>query len=165
MAKQFIVLYGLANSGKTTTLRHTIETLTGVRLKKNHENWRVVFDYEGKTIALSTFGDKPRDIKNDISFFEGKKPKVKIVQIAKGTCKDLTASDLSKMKFDICISACRVEDDMQNVQLLEAYLKSKGGGIDVQWLFKPKSSGWAASLIPNNEDIHTSLRIIYSINK
>lgn len=36
------------------------------------QNWRVVFSYHGLTIALSTFGDKPKDIQNNLDFFDRK---------------------------------------------------------------------------------------------
>lgn len=78
MTNQFIVIHGFADTGKTTTLRHVVESLTGIKLPMKPQNWRVVFSYHGLTIALSTFGDKPKDIQaairiinsNNISIME-----------------------------------------------------------------------------------------------
>lgn len=72
MTNRFIVIHGFADTGKTTTLRHVVESLTGIKLPMKPQNWRVVFSYHGLTIALSTFGDKPKDIQNNLDFFDRK---------------------------------------------------------------------------------------------
>lgn len=166
MAKQFIVLHGPANSGKTTTLRHVIESLTGIKLPKKPQNWRVVFLYHGLTIALSSFGDKPKDIKNNLNFFDGKwKKRITVYYV--DLCKEQVTSEnqLTSFKFDVCISACRIEENMQNVHLLENYIRSKGVVQDVQWIYKPRSTSKLQLPLPNHEDILTAIRIINSINK
>lgn len=166
MAKQFIVLHGLASSGKTTTLRHVVESLTGLKLPKKPQNWRVVFQYHGLTIALSTFGDKPKDIQNNLNFFDGKwKNRITVYYV--DLCKKQVTSEnqLASFNFDVCISACRIEEDMQNVQLFENYIRSKGVVQDVQWIYKPRSTSKLQFPLPNHEDILTAIRIINSINK
>jgi hypothetical protein len=166
MAKQFIVLHGLANSGKTTTLRHTIETLTGFTLPTTSINYRVVFDFQGETIAISTFGDDKPSIQKNLDFFDGiLSPRTTIYRIKNHQSYELSADELRELDVTICISACRINDskNIGNVRLIENYIKKNNLCSVSQWFYKSPTGGTA--MTPSQDDILTSLRIINSINK
>ena len=164
MAKQLIVLHGPANSGKTTTLRHMIETLTGCTFPQKPQNYRVVFDYQGKKFAVSTTGDTIPDINNNIAFFNGNKPSVPIYQIVGGQLVNMNATQLKTLVFDVIISACQIDKAGANPTHIDIFIKSKGWDNDVHWIYKSRTKG-SKALQPNAIDIITSLRIINSINK
>lgn len=67
--KVFIALYGPGQKGKTTTLNLLIELLGGIRSKGDQ---RVRLNYEGKDIAIATYGDDEWQLKENIKFFDEK---------------------------------------------------------------------------------------------
>lgn len=76
MAKKLIVLYGPENTGKTETLNRLIGLLDEskkVEGGKLLEDRRVIAEYKekGKKIAIATKGDGPKEINENISFFDG----------------------------------------------------------------------------------------------
>ena len=73
--KAFLVLWGAGNSGKTSTLRMLIEELSknpavSMFLSKRKE-FRIIVEYKGIYIYLSTYGDTLEDTQANIAFFDG----------------------------------------------------------------------------------------------
>lgn len=67
--KVVIALYGPGQKGKTTTLNLLIELLGGIRRKGDQ---RVRLNYEGKDIAIATYGDDEWQLNENIKFFDEK---------------------------------------------------------------------------------------------
>ena len=139
-----IVLYGLGNKGKTSTLTDLVFLLTNARVKgeinkifinidKNgNQRYRDAFYvvmYKGKRIFISTGGDGREICENNIAFFERKGIKQKI-HIIEGTaiCEldSLSKADQNnkyyRVKPDFIVSACRTE----------------GGSVDANMYFADK---------------------------
>lgn len=63
------MLYGPHDSGKTTSLNHLIGLLD-----PNQQDWpqgedrRVLINYRGKNIVVTTFGDRAKDIRDNLEF-------------------------------------------------------------------------------------------------
>lgn len=66
--KALITLFGKDNSGKTTALRDVVKILTGILPPKSGD-FRIAFEWKGKIIFLSTYGDDDDAIKKNIYFF------------------------------------------------------------------------------------------------
>lgn len=67
--KVVIALYGPGRKGKTTTLNLLIGLLGGTREEVDQ---RVRLNYEGKDIAIATYGDDEWQLKENIKFFDEK---------------------------------------------------------------------------------------------
>ena len=71
--KKIIALYRCANMGKTHTLNHLIELLNKNRKmcsKALAEDRRESILYNGKKIAVTTWGDNGFELKENINYFE-----------------------------------------------------------------------------------------------
>lgn len=62
-----ITLFGNNNSGKTTILQDVVHTMIGCSPKSG--DFRIAFEWKGKNIYLSTYGDDKRAILKNIDFF------------------------------------------------------------------------------------------------
>jgi hypothetical protein len=67
--KVIIALYGLANTGKTTTLRKLSRIF--LELIEEKDDFQVVFDYEHTKIAISTGGDDKGIFEEDTRLYDG----------------------------------------------------------------------------------------------
>ena len=67
--KVVIALYGPGRKGKTTTLNLLIGLLGGTREEVDQ---RVRLNYEGKDIAIATYGDDEWQLNENIKFFDEK---------------------------------------------------------------------------------------------
>ena len=124
-----IILFGLGNQGKTSTLTDLLFLLTNVdvanyvnnnfisKKKQNHyqDNYYVLH-YNDSTIFIATYGDGSSECERNQDFFEHK-PIDKPIYIIEGInvklLKDLPKKE-QKSKYykqvpDFCIAACRTE--------------------------------------------------------
>ena len=65
--KVVIALYGPGRKGKSTTLNLLIVLLGGIKRKGDQ---RVRLNYEGKDIAIATYGDDEWQLNENIKFFD-----------------------------------------------------------------------------------------------
>ena len=78
--KAIFVLFGKGNCGKTTTLRLLIDLLSSSQqLPQNKADVRVIVEYKGKYIYISTYGDVKEEIYINHLFFEGRYDNSKIL--------------------------------------------------------------------------------------
>lgn len=139
-----IVLYGLGNKGKTSTLTDLVFLLTNARIKgminrnfiyvdkngnQHYKDAYYVLKYSEKTFFVSTYGDGREECENNIAFFERRVVRQKI-HIIEGTCireldtlsKAEQNNKYYKVKPDFIVSACRTE----------------GGSVDANMYFADK---------------------------
>ncbi|MCQ2292799.1 MAG: hypothetical protein MJZ54_02030 [Bacteroidaceae bacterium] len=106
--RAFIVLCGLPNSGKTSTLRDLIERLSGKKLKKSPKDVRCHFDYKKNHICVTTPGDTRMIIEQNCATF---------TEIG------------NRGALDICITSSRTEGG--GVEMLNYYIGKMRNHISI----------------------------------
>lgn len=107
-----ITLFGKNNSGKTTALRDVVQILTGILPPKSGD-FRIAFEWKGKIIFLSTYGDEEDAIKKNIKFFScSLKCNFSFYTILNGVLTECRYKADKNQYFcthkpDICVSASR----------------------------------------------------------
>lgn len=133
--KEVIALYGPGRKGKTTTLNLLIELLGGIRRKGDQ---RVRLNYEGKDIAIATYGDDEWQLNENIKFFDEKSCDIYITATrTKGDTKEV----LKKYaKTDIIWIGKNYSDSLHDL-INEAQAKELHAFIDLiidNWDSEPK---------------------------
>ena len=115
--EEIIVLYDKSNQGKTNTLRALIEELVGSLPNVKGDirvvipNYRVKKQRKQVNIFVTTCGDAPFIIEDNIRFFNGKMPdtlNVPMFIFENGRWNHIVSeSQLAAYDASICISACR----------------------------------------------------------
>ncbi len=129
--QSLIVLYGLGNQGKTSTLTDLLFLLTNARIRdyvnayfvRTMSNGSICYNdgyyvlkYERRSVFIATYGDGREECERNKDFFEHRPIDVPIYVIEKD--RVLVLDELSekeqKKKYkdvtpDFCISACRTE--------------------------------------------------------
>lgn len=67
--KALITLFGNDNTGKTAALQNVVQSMIGHLPPAN--DFRIVFEWRGAIVYLSTYGDDAKVIKRNIDFFNG----------------------------------------------------------------------------------------------
>lgn len=125
--EEIIVLYDKSNQGKTNTLRALIEELVGSLPNEKGDirvvipNYRVKNQRKQVNIFVTTCGDTPFIIEDNIRFFNGKMPdtlNVPMFIFENGSWNHIGSQEqLVTFDANICISACRSDgvgvDSMQ----------------------------------------------------
>lgn len=106
--KALVVLCGLANSGKTKTLRDLISRLSGKTLRKNPIDVRCHFDFQGNHICVTTPGDTRMILEQNCATFD---------EIG------------SRESLDICITSSRTEGG--SVEMLNYYIGKMRNHISI----------------------------------
>ncbi|MDD6622207.1 MAG: hypothetical protein PUE90_05785 [Bacteroidales bacterium] len=117
--ENIIVLYDTHNQGKTSTLRALIKELVGSLPNDNGDirvvipNYRVKSQRKRFNIFVTTCGDNPFVIDDNIRFFNGKMPDSQSVPtfiFNNGSWKAIESQDeFADHAANICISACRTD--------------------------------------------------------
>ena len=115
--EEIIVLYDKSNQGKTNTLRALIEELVGSLPNVKGDirvvipNYRVKKQRKQVNIFVTTCGDAPFIIEDNIRFFNGKMPdtlSVPMFIFENGRWNHIDSEEqLAAYDASICISACR----------------------------------------------------------
>lgn len=115
--EEILVLYDKSNQGKTNTLRALIEELTGSLPNEKGDirvvipNYRVKKPTQKINIFVTTYGDAPFIIEDNIRFFDGKMPDTLTVPMfifENGAWMPIESpKQLTTYDANICISACR----------------------------------------------------------
>lgn len=115
--EEIIVLYDKSNQGKTNTLRALIEELVGSLPNEKGDirvvipNYRVKKQRKQVNIFVTTCGDAPFIIEDNIRFFNGKMPdtlSVPMFIFENGRWNHIVSENqLAAYDASICISACR----------------------------------------------------------
>ena len=115
--EEIIVLYDKSNQGKTNTLRALIEELVGSLPNVKGDirvvipNYRVKKQRKQVNIFVTTCGDAPFIIEDNIRFFNGKMPdtlSVPMFIFENGRWNHIVSEEqLAAYDASICISACR----------------------------------------------------------
>ena len=115
--EEIIVLYDKSNQGKTNTLRALIEELVGSLPNEKGDirvvipNYRVKKQRKQVNIFVTTCGDAPFIIEDNIRFFNGKMPdtlSVPMFIFENGRWNHIDSEEqLAAYDASICISACR----------------------------------------------------------
>lgn len=115
--EEIIVLYDKSNQGKTNTLRALIEELVGSLPNEKGDirvvipNYRVKKQRKQVNIFVTTCGDAPFIIEDNIRFFNGKMPdtlSVPMFIFENGRWNHIVSEEqLAAYDASICISACR----------------------------------------------------------
>lgn len=115
--EEIIVLYDKSNQGKTNTLRALIEELVGSLPNEKGDirvvipNYRVKKQRTQVNIFVTTCGDAPFIIEDNIRFFNGKMPdtlSVPMFIFENGRWNHIGSEEqLAAYDASICISACR----------------------------------------------------------
>lgn len=115
--EEIIVLYDKSNQGKTNTLRALIEELVGSLPNEKGDirviipNYRVKKQRKQVNIFVTTCGDAPFIIEDNIRFFNGKMPdtlSVPMFIFENGRWNHIVSEKkLAAYDASICISACR----------------------------------------------------------
>ena len=115
--EEIIVLYDKSNQGKTNTLRALIEELVGSLPNVKGDirvvipNYRVKKQRKQVNIFVTTCGDAPFIIEDNIRFFNGKMPdtlSVPMFIFENGRWNQIDSEEqLAAYDASICISACR----------------------------------------------------------
>lgn len=115
--EEIIVLYDKSNQGKTNTLRALIEELVGSLPNVKGDirvvipNYRVKKQRKQVNIFVTTCGDAPFIIEDNIRFFNGKMPdtlSVPMFIFENGRWNHIVSENqLAAYDASICISACR----------------------------------------------------------
>lgn len=115
--EEIIVLYDKSNQGKTNTLRALIEELVGSLPNVKGDirvvipNYRVKKQRKQVNIFVTTCGDAPFIIEDNIRFFNGKMPdtlSVPMFIFENGRWNHIVSEkQLAAYDASICISACR----------------------------------------------------------
>ena len=127
--EEIIVLYDKSNQGKTSTLKALIEKLVGSLPNEKGDirvvipNYRVKNQRKSVNIFVTTCGDAPFIIEDNIRFFNSKMPdslSVPMYIFDKGGWTQIVSQEqLAAYDANICISACR----------------SDGAGVDAMQYF------------------------------
>ena len=97
--KKIIGLYGLPNTGKTTTLKRLIG-LFGENA--NRENPVIIDDYRGKKIVIAPGGDTPGVVKANVETFKEKKADILVSATrTKGGSQDALKEHAKKIGTDV----------------------------------------------------------------
>lgn len=115
--EEIIVLYDKSNQGKTSVLRALIEELAG-SLPNNKgdirviiRNYRVKNQHKQVNLFVTTCGDTPFIIEDNIRFFNGMMPDALIIPMfifENGKWNQIDSQEqLTNYYANICISACR----------------------------------------------------------
>jgi hypothetical protein len=119
-----IVLYGLGNSGKTSTLINVVKLLISPKAYASHiwnngkryQDVMIIIKFKEKLIYISTKGDGRNECEENILFFRRKLDETKILVVHKNkvvSLSSLSASEIKELyrnaKPDICISASRTD--------------------------------------------------------
>ena len=129
--QSLIVLYGLGNQGKTSTLTDLLFLLTNARVRdfinKNltkmdkkglmhYKDGCYVLRYKGRGVFISTYGDGRIECERNKDFFESKEIDVPIYVIEGTTVRELNSMSSKEqqrkyynVKPNFLISACRTE--------------------------------------------------------
>lgn len=114
--KAFIVLWGSGKSGKSSTLRNLFEELgknsQGVVPASRQKEFRIIIEYRGIFIYLSTCGDTLEDTQANIAFFDGEldSKNIFIYRVGSSVNRMETGVDyLHEYQPSFCISANRGE--------------------------------------------------------
>jgi hypothetical protein len=110
--EKLIVLFGEANTGKTSSLKKLAIRLgmpsSGVKTNNIRVILQPMINGQEKTIFLSTFGDSVKDVMNNILFFNMKpSSNFKVYKVNGGKLEPI--KEITQ-KPDICIGASRVEE-------------------------------------------------------
>lgn len=115
--EEIIVLYDKSNQGKTNTLRALIEELVGSLPNEKGDirvvipNYRVKKQRKQVNIFVTTCGDAPFIIEDNIRFFNGKMPdtlSVPMFIFENGRWNHIDSEEqFAAYDASICISACR----------------------------------------------------------
>lgn len=115
--EEIIVLYDKSNQGKTNTLRALVEVLAGSLPNEKGDirvvipNYRVKKQRKRVNIFVTTCGDTPFIIEDNIRFFNGKNPdtlNVPMFIFENGGWSHIDSQEqLATYDASICISACR----------------------------------------------------------
>ena len=145
-----IILYGEANSGKTTSLMKLAAKLGGIttaeiyeELKKRTRNKdaRFIVEYEGKLIYIGTCGDTWAACRVNINFFERDySSKLDVYIISGKTVRKYTKAPDETRKPDVCVCACRPEGDSYGaIKALHSYSETSIQKYKQQiWIRKDK---------------------------
>lgn len=97
--KKIIGLYGLPNTGKTTTLKRLIG-LFGENA--NRENPVIIDDYRGKKIVIAPGGDTPGVVEANVETFKKKKADILVSATrTKGGSQDALKEHAKKIGTDV----------------------------------------------------------------
>lgn len=97
--KKIIGLYGLPNTGKTTTLKRLIR-LFGENA--NGENPVIIDDYRGKKIVIAPGGDTPGVVEANVKTFKEKKADILVSATrTKGGSQDALKEHAKKIGTDV----------------------------------------------------------------
>lgn len=115
--EEIIVLYDRSNQGKTNTLRALVEKLTSSLPNEKGDirvvipNYRVKNQRKLVNIFVTTCGDAPSIIEDNIRFFNGKMPdapNVPMFIFENGSWNHIDSEEqLTTYDASICITACR----------------------------------------------------------
>ena len=127
-----IVLYGLGNQGKTTTLTHLLFLLTNnsaknyvdknlVQTGKNgnlhYNDAYYILAYKNFVVFIATYGDGRDECERNNDFFAGKEINKDLVYVVRGNgvhkFSSLSENEQKRIYYNakpnICITACRTE--------------------------------------------------------
>lgn len=170
MSQKFnIILFGDANTGKTTTLmylasllagngsidktiQNSIDSCFGVKTKgsgaaiKKYEDARLIVEYKGKTILIATGGDSWLVSRNNYDFFTGMYNNLVVVYYVDTTgVKQLSNPEKEKYKrqdHSLSICACRPSGDNYGaIKAIHSYSESYLDNCEQQiWIHKKNES-------------------------
>ena len=118
-----IILYGEANSGKTTSLLKLAAMLGGNGVEAQIENLlksetgtrygdaRFIVEYREKLIYIGTGGDTWAVCRGHTECFDGNYSNKQIYLISRGTVDKYTKNADETRKPDVCVCACRPSGD------------------------------------------------------
>lgn len=110
--EKLIVLFGEANTGKTSSLKQLAIHLGMPQMSIMPKDIRIILHptihNQVKNVFLSTFGDSVRDVINNIHFFNMANPSgFHVFEVIDGKIEKI---ETIEQKPDICIGASRVEE-------------------------------------------------------